>query len=124
MSELAKILGAGDLLLSPRISGDNTPMKVYSYLHSGTPTLATRLPTHTQVMDDEVALLTEATPKAYGEGLVKLVEDKALRDSIGSKAKTLANSSYTPEVFDKKLKQIYSSVTQRLSPKQGLLSTN
>ena len=41
-------------------------MKIYSYLDSGKPVLATRLPTHTQVLTPEVAIsstLSEAGPR-------------------------------------------------------------
>ncbi len=47
------------LLVSPRISGTNTPLKIYSYLASGTPILATRHPTHLQVLNDRIAILVE-----------------------------------------------------------------
>ena len=43
---------AADVLVSPRLKGLNTPMKIYSYLDSGSAVLATRLRTHTQVLDD------------------------------------------------------------------------
>ena len=38
---------------------------------SGRPIVATRLLTHTQVLDDEVAFLTEATPEGFGAGIAR-----------------------------------------------------
>ena len=58
-------MAQADVLVSPRTKGANTPMKVYSYLDSGVAVLATRLPTHTQVMNDETALLAEPTPEDF-----------------------------------------------------------
>ena len=43
-------LEAADVLVSPRLKGDNTPMKIYTYMASGTAILATDLFTHTQVL--------------------------------------------------------------------------
>ena len=48
--------------MSPRIKGNNTPMKL-SYLHSGKAVLATNLPPHTQILDNRVAMLADPTPK-------------------------------------------------------------
>ena len=47
-----------DILVSPRNDGKNTPLKIYSYLKSGKPIVATNILTHTQVLNDEVAVLT------------------------------------------------------------------
>ena len=54
------------MLVSPRLKGLNTPMKIYSYLDSGSAVLATRLRTHTQVLDDGIAYLVEPEPVALG----------------------------------------------------------
>ena len=39
------------MLVSPRSRGTNTPLKIYQYLRSGKPIVATRLLTHTQVLE-------------------------------------------------------------------------
>ena len=52
-------LDAADVLVSPRSRGTNTPLKIYQYLRSGRPIVATRLLTHTQVLTDDIAILTE-----------------------------------------------------------------
>ena len=44
VEDLAYYLAQADILVSPRIQGDNTPMKLYSYLDSGKALLATDLP--------------------------------------------------------------------------------
>jgi len=57
LAQLTGFLAQADILVSPRLYGSNTPMKVYSYMNSGRVILATRIPSHTQVLDDECALL-------------------------------------------------------------------
>ena len=54
-SEIPAYLLAADVLVSPRSRGTNTPLKIYQYLRSGKPIVATRLLTHTQVLDDDTA---------------------------------------------------------------------
>ena len=62
-SEIPAYLLAADVLVSPRSRGTNTPLKIYQYLRSGKPIVATRLLTHTQVLSDDTAILTEASPR-------------------------------------------------------------
>ena len=59
---LASLLAQADVLVSPRTRGNNTPMKIYSYLDAGRAVLATDLPTHTQVLTPECARLAPADP--------------------------------------------------------------
>ena len=51
--------------------------KIYQYLRSGRAIVATRLVTHTQVLDDDVAILTPATPQGFGEGILAALVDRA-----------------------------------------------
>ena len=62
-SEIPAYLLACDVLVSPRSRGTNTPLKIYQYLRSGKPIVATRLLTHTQVLSDDTAILTGASPQ-------------------------------------------------------------
>ena len=97
MSLLGNYLRQADVLVSPRIRGVNTPMKLYSYLDSGVPVLATRLPTHTQVMDDSVAVLVDPVPEAVGTGLVALFRDPIARAESGARGRRLARREFAPK---------------------------
>jgi glycosyltransferase involved in cell wall biosynthesis len=107
IQHLAAYLSQADILTSPRIKGNNTPMKIYSYLDSGKALLATRLPTHTQVMTDEVAGLADPNPQAFGAQLLRLVEDPALRRRLGTAGKELIAREYTVEVFNSRVHALY-----------------
>ena len=54
--------------VSSRISGTNTPLKVYEQLASGTPLVATDVYSHRQVLNSEVAVLVEPEAGALAEG--------------------------------------------------------
>lgn len=105
--QLSVYLAQADILISPRIRGHNTPMKIYSYLGSGKPVVATRLPTHTQVLDDQTACLTEANPEAFASGMLKLIEDKGLRDQFGMAGKKLVEERHSFRVFRQKVNSLY-----------------
>jgi len=83
-------------------------MKIYSYLSSGVPVIATKITSHTQILNEEHALLVEANPDDFALGLKKLMEDKSLRVNLGIKGKNLAEENYSLKSYKIKLKNIYS----------------
>lgn len=103
VERLAEFLSEADILVSPRLTGKNTPMKIYSYLHSGKPLLATALLTHTQVIDSRVAMLAEPTCEAFSGAMLRLLEDKDLRMKLGTAGKQLIEEKYTYAVFRARL---------------------
>jgi glycosyltransferase involved in cell wall biosynthesis len=106
VSDLPSYLSQADILVSPRISGNNTPMKLYSYLGSGKPVVATNLFTHTQVVDKQAAMLPEPNPQDFGEALCELIENAQLRASVGAAGKDLIERKYTFKVYKQKLESL------------------
>jgi glycosyltransferase involved in cell wall biosynthesis len=92
-------LDAADVLVSPRSIGTNTPLKIYQYLGSGRVTVATRLLTHTQVLSDDVAILTEPTADGFAQGILRAVNDPALARHLGRQARLLAETRYTYDAY-------------------------
>lgn len=103
-----------DILATPRIEGNNTPLKIYSYLRSGKPVVATRHITHTQVLNDEISILTDITPEAFGEGLLKLVESAELRQKIAEAAQKLAAEKYSYHIYLEKTKKVYEFLAEKV----------
>jgi len=97
--EIPAYLDAADVLVSPRSLGTNTPLKIYQYLRSGRAIVATRLLTHTQVLDDDVAFLTEPTPEAFGAGIVAALADPDRARAVGARARHLAETKYSYEAY-------------------------
>ena len=97
--EIPAYLDAADVLVSPRSLGTNTPLKIYQYLRSGRPIVATRLLTHTQVLSDDVSYLTEATPAAFGDGIVAALADPERARAVGARARHLADTKYSYEAY-------------------------
>lgn len=110
VEEMPAFMSLGDVLLSPRVSGTNTPLKIYSYLKAGKPIVATRMPAHTQVLSADTALLTDPTPEEFGEGVAQLLSDRDLRNRLGEAGLELANEKYTVEQFEKKHEVAYASL--------------
>ena len=96
--QVPSALGAADILVSPRSSGTNTPLKLFAYLKSGRPILATRIASHTQVIDERTALLVDPGAKRLAYGLAQLLGDEALRRRLSANALVLAGQ-YSPAAF-------------------------
>lgn len=120
VGDLAHYLNQAEILVSPRLKGNNTPMKIYSYLHSGKALLATDLPTHTQVLTREIAELAHPIPTNFADGLLRLLGDPVFRSNLGRRAKEFAQDRYTFEVFSEKLNSIYDHVVSGLAHSTGI----
>ncbi len=101
---MSRYLSEADILVSPRASGENTPYKIYSYLASGRPILATRIVSHTQILrDGEDAVLVEPTADGIAEGLDSLLGNAELARKIGAGGRKLFEARYSRERYREKV---------------------
>lgn len=108
LEEMPAFMALADVLVSPRTLGSNTPMKIYSYLQSGRPVVATRLPTHTQVLNDNIAMMAEPVPSAYAAAILRLLSDKALGRELGAAGAAYVAEHYSLDTYREKLIRAYS----------------
>lgn len=94
------------VLLSPRVEGMNTPLKIYEQLASGLPLVATRIPSHTQVLTDEVCILVEPTAAGVAEGIRAALDGGAETSSKVEAAKALYASQYSRPIYEGKMKHL------------------
>ena len=97
--EIPDFIAACDILVSPRVSGTNTPLKIYSYLRSGRPIVATDLRTHTQVLTTETAVLVLPEPEPLAAGLLRLIEQPEDRHVFADAARKLADTRYSRDMY-------------------------
>ena len=105
--EIAAYISLADALVSPRTVGTNTPLKVYEYLQAGKPIVATDLPTHTQVLNQDVAILVEPYPDAVARGILSVLEDPTIGRKVAAQARQLYENRYSFQSFVKKTEQLY-----------------
>jgi glycosyltransferase involved in cell wall biosynthesis len=106
-----------DIVVSPRVSGTNTPLKIYSYLRSGVPMLATNIRSHTQVLSSEVALLVEPLADSLAAGLLRLLEDRDLRSRLVRNALKLSQEKFSAEAYYAKVAQVYAFLEASKRPR-------
>jgi glycosyltransferase involved in cell wall biosynthesis len=80
--EMPIFMAACDALVSPRVKGINPPGKLYSYLSSRRPVVATDCYIHNQILDHTSAILTSPDPDGLAEGIIKAVVDTAYARKI------------------------------------------
>jgi glycosyltransferase involved in cell wall biosynthesis len=115
-SEIPSLLDAADALVSPRSRGTNTPLKIYQYLRSGRPIVATRLLTHTQVLNDDVAILTGATPSEFAAGILQAITDPERAARIGARAAELAATKYSYAAYLSRTREAVDRLASAATP--------
>ncbi|MFI4946148.1 MAG: glycosyltransferase [Burkholderiales bacterium] len=98
----------------PRVKGENTPFKIYSYLASGRPIVATRTPTHTQLLDDSLAFLVDPTSEALAAGQRQALEQKDDARARAERGLALVEREYSVERYREKIARAYTEVERRV----------
>jgi glycosyltransferase involved in cell wall biosynthesis len=98
-------ISLADVLVSPRLSGTNTPLKIYSFLRSGKPIVATNLWTHTQVLNERLAVLTDPNPESLARGIRLALDSEEARERARS-AKEFAEREYTLSRYLEKMTRV------------------
>jgi glycosyltransferase involved in cell wall biosynthesis len=93
--ELGAYLAQATILVSPQSETINTPMKIYSYRAACKPILATDLPAHTSVLNEKLAVLVPPNANDFGAGLVQLLSNPALRQSMAEHARRTRDDVHT-----------------------------
>lgn len=119
IGRMAELFAIADALVSPRIQGNNTPMKIYSYLQSGKPILATNLPTHTQVLSPDMAVLASPTPERFAAGMRELIEHPDQGRKMARRAKSLADAQYSRPVFERTVRELYEWIEHQVASGQA-----
>jgi len=116
-SELPLFLALADVLASPRAKGQNTPFKIFTYLASGKPLVATRIATHTQLLDDTTAFLVEPTPEGLAAGLQTALDHPADAAARAGRGRDLLEREYGVERYREKIARAYATV-ERLAARK------
>ena len=95
-----------DVLVSPRTEGTNTPLKIYEQLASGIPLVATKIYSHTQIIDEHVAFLADPDPSSFADALVAAIGDPGARADRVAAAQSLYQASYSRAAYVEKMGQL------------------
>jgi glycosyltransferase involved in cell wall biosynthesis len=102
--EIPHLLTVADVLVSPRAGGMNPPAKIYTYMQSGRPVVATDIPAHSSVTGRSAARLTSVEPQGIAEGILwaLLHPAEALRmaEAAQEKVRGLTSESQSTPIIE------------------------
>ncbi len=107
--ELPDYLAAADVLLSPRLSGVNTPLKLLDYLKAGGVVVATDTPANRLILNADNAVITAVAPDAFAEGVLTAMRDDALRRRLSGAGAKLISEVHNFAEFSRRLSACYSA---------------
>ena len=107
---MPEFMALANVLVSPRLEPLVTPLKIYTYMVSGRPIVATDLPTHTQVLDERSAILAAPTADGLAAGIARAFEDPAAADRLAERARQSVEQNHTYEAFRRQLGEVYATV--------------
>lgn len=111
--ELPTYLAACDIMLSPRVSGVNTPLKLFDYMKVGKPIVATDNDANRLILDDTVAKFVSVEAPAFAGAIVDLSRAPDSMRDMGGKALALIRDKYGYESFKSRLGTLYAGLTER-----------
>ena len=103
-------LASADVLVSPRSLGTNTPLKLYAYLMSGRPVVATDRPVHTQLLSAAEAVLASATPEGIAEAILEVLRDPEHGATVARNAVRLVATNYSAAAFADKARAFAAAI--------------
>lgn len=111
-AKLGELLIEADILTAPRTKGVNTPQKVFPYLHTGRAVLVTDLPTHSQILSQDVCRLAPADAAGFGRAIAELAGDEALRRKLGTAGRLFAEKEHTYPAHKRRVAELYTKVAE------------
>lgn len=105
-----EVTARAEVVVSPRISGSNTPLKIYQILDGTVPLVATRISSHTQVLSDAECFLVEPEPDALAQGIERALTDEQGRTAKVAAARNLYQRRYSRVMYEAKLRRVIEAV--------------
>ncbi len=107
--ELAKYYEKADIVISPRVIGYDTPMKIFDYMNYGKCILATNKPIHTEILTNKNSYLTKDTPEAFAKAILFLKDNLSIVEKLGISAKNDFEDKYSFDIMKEKYSYLINS---------------
>jgi len=103
-------LQLADFLISPRAMGKNVPLKIYDYMASGKPILATRIHAHEVLLDETRAAFFHPSGQQLAETILELWSHPLEAQRLGDNARNYALDCFSWSRFVDFVGGVYGSV--------------
>ena len=110
-SEAQRLVNAAGVAVSPRVSGNNAPMKIYQLMADGIAIVATRIISHTQILNDDIAILSKVSTADLADAVVRVLSDREGARAMGRRAQQWYREQYSRTIYTTKMVKLLSLVT-------------
>jgi glycosyltransferase involved in cell wall biosynthesis len=107
-------LALADCLVSPRHSTDNVPLKVFDYMGSGKPIIATKGRAHEPLLTAERALLCDGNPDALRAAILYAAANPSGMAGLAQVAGDYARRHFGWHPFVEFVRTTYAAVIDRV----------
>jgi glycosyltransferase involved in cell wall biosynthesis len=111
-----------DFLVLPRVAADNVPLKLFDYMASGTPIIATRGPAHEPLLDESRAFMSEPTVEALSATLVDACTSRQRSEALARAARSYATENFGWDQFVEFVRNTYNDALNGKRTSVGALS--
>lgn len=108
--EIPSHLAAADILISPRLAGKNSPIKLLDYFKAGRAIVATDNHANRAYLDESNSILTEQTAENLADGITRLVRDPGLRERLAGAGRKAIDEVYNYDEFKRRLGICYAEL--------------
>lgn len=111
--DIPAYLALADVLVSPRAYGGNVPLKIFDYVLSGKPIVATDIRAHRSLLNDETAVLVPTSAAGMAAGIVRLLGDPELGARLAGRARQVAGRDPKGRSFAQTVQALYLDAMNR-----------
>ena len=115
-SRIRTYTAMADVLMLPRIGADNIPLKLYDYMASGNPIVATRQSGHDGILSDQHAFLCAPTAESMAEAIVRVCENPDEAALVAGEALHYAQRHFGWRAFVEFIRGTYATAIARGVP--------
>jgi glycosyltransferase involved in cell wall biosynthesis len=104
---ISAYIATAEVLVSPREFGDNVPLKIFDYMLSGVPIVATDIPAHRSMLSHETAMLVPPDAPALAEAVGRLLREPETGRSLSTAALDAAGRYPGGDSFVQLVRDLY-----------------
>jgi len=110
LEETFGIIRSANVLVSPMTQEKAIPMKLYFYMASGVPIVATMISSHEQLLTQRTALLVEPEPSRLAAGIIRILGEARLAEELSRNAYAFFKEVYAKNRIGKFIELAYEPI--------------
>ena len=107
---IPSFMAMADVLVSSRSYGENVPLKIFDYMASGRPIVATDIKAHRALLDADCAVLVDVSAQGLAAGIRRVLDDPGWAARLGERARQHSGRGAGSESFEQLVASVYGRV--------------